>query len=99
MEDKTPLNEEEVAQALRTLPGWRVEGKELCKDYRFENFQQINRFLPRLAATIVEQNHHPDFVFAPGEKRLSIRTTTHSTGGLTQADLDLARALEREARS
>tara|TARA_B100000609_G_C17018788_1_gene332574 strand:- start:123 stop:419 length:297 start_codon:yes stop_codon:yes gene_type:complete len=92
-EDKTPLSDEEVENALQTLSGWERDGKFLVKNFTFENFTQINSFLPHMTTVICEQNHHPDLEFLPGKKSVFFRTTTHSHGGLTQADLNLAQAL------
>jgi 4a-hydroxytetrahydrobiopterin dehydratase len=93
MEDKTHLTEADVDAALAELAGWRRDGVMLHKDFVFASFAEINQFLPHLTATIVAQNHHPDFAFVGGEKRVSVSVTTHSEGCLTQADLDLAGAL------
>lgn len=93
MEDKTALNDEQIAAALAELPGWERDGAYIHKDFVFANFAEINQFLPHLANTIVEQNHHPDFSLDTGRKTVAVRMTTHSHGGITQADIDLATAL------
>ncbi|HCN10165.1 MAG TPA: hypothetical protein DIT01_19735 [Lentisphaeria bacterium] len=93
MEDKTTLTDEQIDAELATLDGWRRDGIFMKKDFIFANFKEINAFLPHLTATIVAQNHHPDFSFISGEKKVSVEVTTHSEGGLTQADINLARDL------
>lgn len=93
-EDKTRLTDEQVDAKLDELDGWSRDGIYLQKDYIFDNFTEINTFLPYMAETIVEQNHHPDLIFMPGDKKVSLKMTTHSEGGLTQSDIDLATALE-----
>lgn len=92
-EDKTKLDNEMVDKELESLEGWRREGKFLKKDFVFDDFNQINTFLPHLTKTITDQNHHPDFEFVSGDKKVSVEVTTHSEGGLTKADLNLAREL------
>ena len=93
IEDKTGLTNEQVDKELKNLNGWRREERILKKDFTFNNFKEINKFLPYLATTIVKQNHHPDFSLITKEKRISIVITTHSVGGLTQADINFARTL------
>ena len=93
MEDRTTLTDEQIAAALDRLEGWERDGIFLKKDFRFETFKDINRFLPYLTKTIVAQNHHPDFSFVGGDKLVHVEVTTHSEGCITQADLDLATAL------
>jgi 4a-hydroxytetrahydrobiopterin dehydratase len=92
MEDKTRLSEEQVAAALARLEGWTRDGKFIQKDFVFANFREINRFLPYLAQTIVAHNHHPDFAFVGAQKKVAVKVTTHSEGGLTRADVELAAA-------
>ena len=93
-EDKAVLSDEEIRKELETLPGWRRAGILIEKTYVFENFKQINAFLPHVAGTIVRLNHHPDLVFLPGKKSFEFTTTTHSHKAITRADIALARALE-----
>lgn len=94
-EDKTVLSDEEIEEALAHLPGWRREGKFLKKTYLFDSFKPINPFLKHLVDVVVTQNHHPDVVFRPGEKKFEIATSTHSHGAITRADVALAEKLER----
>ncbi len=93
IEDKTVLTDPEIEAELRTLDGWRRDGIFLKKDFIFANFREINQFLPHLTRTIVAQNHHPDFAFTGGQKKLAVEVTTHSAKAITRADLNLARAL------
>ncbi len=93
-EDKTHLSDSQIDDELASLDGWKRDGKFLKKDFVFENFREINRFLPYLTATIVKQNHHPDFSFVGGSKTVSVEVTTHREGRITRADIDLAAALD-----
>ncbi len=93
IEDKTSMDENEINLALARLDGWERDGVSIRKAFVFENFKEINRFLPYFTKTIVALNHHPDFAFEGGKKTVLVTTTTHSAGGLTRADFDLATAL------
>jgi 4a-hydroxytetrahydrobiopterin dehydratase len=93
MEDKSELTNDQINDLLATLDGWSRDGIFIKKEFIFDNFKEINVFLPYLAKTIVSQNHHPDFEFVSGEKKVAVEVTTHSHGCITQADIDLATAL------
>ncbi|MEZ5385683.1 MAG: 4a-hydroxytetrahydrobiopterin dehydratase [Prosthecobacter sp.] len=89
------LTEAAVNEALGTLPGWTVEGNELAKEYRFPAYLDGIEFVRRLAVEAEAMNHHPDLRI--GWRRVQVRLTTHSTGGLTNLDLELARRSEKAA--
>ena len=93
MEDKALLSDVEITKQLAGLEGWQRDGIYLRKDFVFANFKEINQFLPHLTKTIVSQNHHPEFSFVSGRKLVAVSVTTHSAKTITQADLNLARAL------
>ena len=92
-ENKTELMEKEIENNLRLLDGWEREGDYLKKTFQFDNFSDINKFLPHLTKTIVEHNHHPDFSFDSGNRTVDVKVTTHSEKAITQCDFDLAQAL------
>ncbi len=93
-EDKTTLSESEIRDELSQLNGWKQDGIFLEKTYVFETFKQINQFLPYLTRSIVEQNHHPDFEFDGGARSVHLKMTTHTEGGITRADINLAKTLD-----
>ena len=95
IEDKIKLTTEQIDKELKNLGGWKRDGIFLRKDFVFANFKEINQFLPYLTSSIVRQNHHPDFTFVAGAKKLSIKVTTHSEGAVTRSDLNLATTLNQ----
>ena len=94
VEDKTKLSDAELEREVAALDSWTRDGVWLQKDFVFDNFKEINAFLPHLTANIVEQNHHPEFSLDTGSKTVAVKMTTHSEGCITRADIDLARALD-----
>lgn len=85
-----------VEDALRRrveaeLPGWRVDGEELVAAWRFPDFGAALAAAVRVGVLAERADHHPDLELGWG--RLAARLTTHSAGGLTVKDLELARAL------
>lgn len=83
------LTDLEIETALYQLTGWTVEGKELVKTFKFSSYLAGIDFVSRLAHAAEAMNHHPDLFV--GWRKVTVRLSTHSAGGLTQLDLDLAR--------
>lgn len=93
-EDKTILEEQELAVELDRLPGWSKQGKAIVRRWLFDNFQQITGFMKHLAATIEATNHHPDAILDTTTRSVTITVVTHSVGGkITRADVEFARQL------
>lgn len=89
---KAPLlSDEEITSALRALAGWERDGDAFVKTYRFADFRGAVDFLARVTTVADAQNHHPDVAIHWNE--LTLRLWTHASGGPTERDVRLARAL------
>ncbi len=82
------LNEDALRAELETLAGWSVDAGELVKRYRFASFADGIAFVTRVATLAEEAGHHPDIDIRYSE--VTLRLSTHSEGGITQRDVDLA---------
>ena len=83
------LNENEIQEALAGINGaWRQEGNAIVRTYKFEDFVGSVAFVDRLVAPAEELAHHPDVAISWNE--VTVTVTTHSAGGLTAADFELA---------
>ncbi len=82
------LSESAVQQQVTTLPGWQVEGTELVKEFRFTSYLAGIEFVRRVAVLAESMNHHPDLLV--GWRKVTVRLSTHSAGGLTRLDFELA---------
>ncbi|WP_395747084.1 4a-hydroxytetrahydrobiopterin dehydratase [Prosthecobacter sp.] len=89
------LSQEAVQQQMASLPGWRVEGGELVKELRFPSYMAGIEFVRRAAVLAEAMNHHPDLFV--GWRKVTVRLSTHSAGGLTRLDFELAAQLEEAA--
>lgn len=92
------LSDDELADALSTLPGWRLEPTEsgasaLARDLVFTDFSAAFGFMTRAALLAERLDHHPDWRNV--WNRLEIRLWTHDRGGITALDVALARAMEQ----
>ena len=87
------LTDDEIATALTELPGWRHEGDALLKTFQLKSFREAMSFLVRLGFEAEARDHHPEIKNVYG--RVEILLRTHDAGNkVTQADVDLARAIE-----
>ena len=85
------LTPDQIAEGLRSLPGWASDGKALHRTYHFADFPSAVQFVNRLVAPAESLNHHPDVTLS--YNRVDVTLTTHDAGGLTAKDLALARAI------
>ncbi len=90
-----PLSEEETRRALADLPGWRLEGGEIYKWFRFGGFPEAVGFIQRLVEPAERLNHHPDLENHYDRVRVGLHTW--SENAITQKDLALAREIEAVA--
>jgi 4a-hydroxytetrahydrobiopterin dehydratase len=84
-----------VDRRLASLPGWRREGGEIFKWFRFERFPEAIAFLGRLVEPCERMNHHPDV--ENHHHRVRIALHTWSVDAITEKDLALAAEIERLA--
>lgn len=88
------LTNERLREALDApeLAGWRLENGKLARSYRFHNFVEAFGFMTRAALRAEAMNHHPEWRNVYG--RVDVELVTHDEGGVTERDLQLARAME-----
>jgi 4a-hydroxytetrahydrobiopterin dehydratase len=86
------LTEEEVAERLRDS-AWQRDGDEIAREWKFEDFAAAKAFVDRVAEAAEEANHHPD-ILLHGWNKVRLSLMTHSEGGLTDNDFDMAGRLD-----
>jgi len=87
------LSKREIAAGLNKLDGWRVVKGNLHRVFEFEDFKQAFGFMKRVALVADRMDHHPDWSNA--YNKVTIDLSTHSAGGLTKNDFDLARKIQK----
>ena len=88
----TRLEESEIKRRLSELDGWSREGEAIVKEFSCGDFAGSVAFVNRLTPVAEDMNHHPDLTVSWSTVTLTI--STHSEGGLTAADFELARRIE-----
>ena len=92
---RTKLSDLEIRRALANLPGWSRKGDALNKTYSFARFADGIRFVDQVADVADGMNHHPDIDVR--YTNITFSLSSHDAGGITQRDLDLAKAIEHAA--
>ena len=89
------LTDEEVERQLAGLPDWRRDGASLVATYDAPDFPTAVRLIVEVADVAEQMDHHPDVDLR--WKVTHWRLSTHSAGGLTQLDVELAHRIAQEA--
>lgn len=86
------LTDEELGTALAGLTGWEHGDGEISREYRLDSFGGAIAFVVRLSYAAEAADHHPDLDIRYDRVRVTL--STHSEGGVTAKDVDLARTIE-----
>ncbi|MGE0681259.1 MAG: 4a-hydroxytetrahydrobiopterin dehydratase [Candidatus Binatia bacterium] len=88
------LSQTEIHGKLRTLPGWElVKGKSIQKKFSFSNFKEALAFVNQVGDLAEQSDHHPDITI--NYNKVTLTSWTHTAGGLTNKDFDLAGHIEK----
>ncbi|HVA03529.1 MAG TPA: 4a-hydroxytetrahydrobiopterin dehydratase [Acidimicrobiales bacterium] len=86
------LDHDAVDAALADGMDWGRHGDEIVKTRRGKDFVDSLSFVNAVGELAQEMDHHPDIDIR--WNTVTLRLTTHSDGGLTHLDLDLARRID-----
>lgn len=88
------LTDEERALALADLPHWTPvsDPDGISRHFTFTDFVAAFGFMTRVAILAEKADHHPEW--SNVYNRVDIILTTHDAGGLSQRDIDLAKAID-----
>lgn len=86
------LGDAEVEERLASLPGWRRSGAAIEKEFKRDDFVGSVRFVDSLVEPAEAMNHHPDISIS--WDMVAVSLSTHSEGGLTAADFELAAKID-----
>lgn len=87
------LSDDALAVALADLPEWERNGDNLHRTFVFADFNEAWGFMSRAALIAEKMDHHPDW--SNVYKTVKVDLSTHDAGGITDLDLELARAMNR----
>lgn len=88
------LTDEERADVLDELDEWDYDEASdgLTRQFVFADFVEAFGFMTRVAILAEKADHHPEW--SNIYNRVDVLLTTHDAGGLSQRDVDMARAID-----
>ena len=80
--------------ALAALPGWEHDPKRdaISKRFEFADFSEAYAFMSRAALLAEKMDHHPEWFNV--YNKVDVTLTTHDADGLSEKDVDMAKAME-----
>ena len=87
------LSDAEIEQRLARLADWRREQDTIVRERKLADFAAAIAFVDRVAQLAEAANHHPD-ILVHGYNGVRLTLSTHSAGGLTAADFELAAQID-----
>ncbi len=93
------LSDDQVAAALLEggETGWELLGGRLVRVVVLGDFKAALAFVNSVGDLAEQRNHHPDIDIR--YNRVTLALVTHDSGGITQLDIDLARAISADIPS
>jgi 4a-hydroxytetrahydrobiopterin dehydratase len=89
------LSQQEIERRIAGSE-WSREGDSIVREWRLNDFAGAIAFVNQVAELAERVNHHPD-ILVHGWNRVRLTLSTHSAGGLTEADFSLASEIDRLA--
>ncbi len=90
------LSEPEIQQALTGVAGWSRSGDALNRTFTLPSFPAALVFACAVGNLAERADHHPDMLIQ--YKKVTLKLSTHSAGGLTERDFALAKEINGIAR-
>ena len=88
----TKLSDKDISAEMPKLAGWRVVNGNLHRVFEFKDFSAAFGFMTRAAIAAEKMNHHPDW--SNSWNKVTVDLCTHSAGGLTKNDFELATKMQ-----
>lgn len=85
-----------LPEFLNEVPEWAAEGGEIRRTFKWKDFAESMGFVNAVAELAEAENHHPDITIQWNKVTLSL--STHSKGGLTGMDFELAQKIDLLAK-
>jgi 4a-hydroxytetrahydrobiopterin dehydratase len=86
------LDDQQIEEKLGSLDGWERSGDAISKRFELDDFKGSVDFVNRLLPEAEGMNHHPDLEIS--WNKVTVTVTTHSEGGLTDNDFELAKRID-----
>jgi len=91
-EKEKTYDEAGIADKLKDLPGWWFENGMIRRNYKTDGWPTTLMLANTIGYIAEAAYHHPDLAVTWG--RVTVKLSTHSAGGITDKDFELARRLD-----
>jgi len=92
---ETPYTDAQIAEQLKALKGWRYERGAIRRTFTTDGWPTTLMLVNAIGFYAEAADHHPDLQVSWG--RVEVSLNTHSAGGITAKDVELARQIEQVA--
>jgi 4a-hydroxytetrahydrobiopterin dehydratase len=89
------LSDDEIQERLGGAEGWDRDGDALRKEFDCGDFKGSVDFVNRITPAAEAMNHHPDLEIS--WSKVTVSLSTHSQGGITEGDFELAGKIDEQA--
>ncbi|HYZ08356.1 MAG TPA: 4a-hydroxytetrahydrobiopterin dehydratase [Pseudonocardiaceae bacterium] len=86
-------DDEQVSGALAGLTDWQREGDAIARTAKLPTFTAAIEAVRAVAEVAESRDHHPDMDIR--WRTVTFRCSTHSAGGITGKDVELASEIDR----
>lgn len=87
------LSASEIEVSLGEVRHWEQQGSAIARTWKFKDFAEAMRFVNAVADLAEAAQHHPDIDIR--WNKVTLNLSTHSEGGLTSNDFELAKKIDR----
>src|SRR5919109_4323054 len=95
MAQASSLSPAEIQQRLKALPQWRLENGAIVREYQTDGWPTTLMLVNAIGFLAEAADHHPDLAVSWG--KVAVKLWTHSAGGITMSDMELATLIEQTA--
>ena len=88
------LNAIDIKERLKNFNGWDFIENSIRKDYKMKDFSNALAFILKIGIEAEKMDHHPDLLLY-GWNNVKVTLSTHSAGGVTENDFNLAQQIEK----
>ena len=89
------LSDDEISTKLESLAGWTRQSDSIEKTFELGSFPDAIAFVTRVGFLAEAADHHPDLDVR--WRKVKVALSTHTAGGITAKDFDLAGEIEAVA--
>ena len=86
------LTKASITKELKSVKDWSYESNAIEKKFQFKDFVQALGFIVQVGLLAEKKNHHPELFNV--YNKITIRLSTHDADGVTNKDIDLAKAID-----